>query len=327
MLPGARFLRCTALVVAFLSVGARVRADFLFVSSFNNDRVYQLDAATGNVVQTFTDPGFLDGPMGLALSANGQTLYVANRGNADVHRFDVATGARTQLYASTLVSLNTGLALSSNESTLYVAGLTGDNLVAFNTTTGAASDLGIFSLNNPQGVLLAPGGASVYISQTANDRVVQRNLVGGALIRTFQAPGILDEPGGLALSGDGSTLYVSNIGASMSTNNLILRFNTATGASTGIFTVPAPEGDMLGLALSPDGSTLFVSDVFNDRIVRINTTTGSTSPLTTNAVLDDPTYVVYFQTAVVPEPGSLLLAATCAGGLFGLAWRRRRSGS
>jgi DNA-binding beta-propeller fold protein YncE len=83
-----------ALFVCFAN-GSEGLADLLYISSFGNDRVYQVDATAGATVRTYSAPGFLDSPAGLALSPDQSTLYATgtNASNGDVYSFNTATRA------------------------------------------------------------------------------------------------------------------------------------------------------------------------------------------------------------------------------------------
>jgi DNA-binding beta-propeller fold protein YncE len=314
------------LVFALATIAARPAcADSLFVSSFGNDTVYRLDAQTGAVLQTFNDPLFLDSPTGLALSPDGSILYVGatNSSNADVYTFDVATGARTGAFNSSLTGAR-GLALSGDGATLYVAGIGSDNVMAFDTATGSPSLALSGGLNNPQGILLAPDGGSLFIANSNANDVLRRALPGGSTLQTYPAPASFYAPSDVALSPDGSTLYVSTFGDSAATNNQVLRYEVASGNYLGSWTLPAPDGDLYGLAITPDGSSLFVTDVFNSRILRVDTSDGSATIFSTPAALNNPAFLLYVPTSV-PEPGSLALIGMGLAVGLGAAYRRRRA--
>lgn len=320
----------TGLVLALAGASTTpAHGGFLYVSSFGNDRVYQLDSDTGSVLMTYSDAGFLDSPTGLALSPDGNILYVGatNASNSDVVLFNTATGARITQYSSSLTGAR-GLALSGDGSALYVAGIGTDNVVRFNTANGSPSAVVTGSLSNPQGLQLAPDGNSLFIANSGGNNTLRKSVTTGATLTTYAAPGSFYSPSDVELSPDGSTLYVSTFGDSSATNNKILRYNAATGSFLGSWTVAGPEGDLYGLALNTAGSTLFVSDVFNNQIYTVDTATGVSSPFNTTAALSNPAFLVFSPTpAAVPEPSSLALLSLCGAFGAGAAWRGRRRAS
>ena len=77
------------------------------------------------------------------------------------------------------------------------------------------------------------------------------------------------QPFGVALSPDGSTLYVAN------GNDTVSIINTVTNAVTSTVTIDnQPEAQWHSVAVSPDGRQIYVSDQA-DGIVRILTNQGN----------------------------------------------------
>jgi DNA-binding beta-propeller fold protein YncE len=312
-------------LAAMLALPVTLHADELFVSSFSNDRVYQLNASTGAIIRTYTALGNLDSPTGLALSPDRSILYVGgtNASNSDVYLFNTSTGALITSYATNLLVGARGLSLNAAGTTLYVSGIGTDNIVSFNTTTGAATVLPTATLTNPQGIRVSPGGNSLYVANSGGNNSREVSLATGATIRTFTAPGSFYSPSDVTTSVDGSTLFVSTFGDSAATNNQILRY-AATGTYLGSFTVSGPEGDMYGMALNTTGSTLFVADVFNSTIRTIDTASGTSGTFATEAVLSAPAFMLYVPTAV-PEPTTIGLIGISLAGACYLVWRRQRT--
>jgi len=316
-----------AISSALSNIGS-ARADYLFVSDFNADTVYLIDVDDGSTVREFSDPLFLFSPTGLALSPDGETLYVGatNASNADVYRFSTATGQRTGQYISSLTGAR-GLALSNDGATLYVSGIGTDEVITFNTSTGTPTAAITSGLSNPQGIHLAPDGNSLFIANSSANNAVQRGLPGGSLVQQFNPPGSFYAPSDVLLSPDASTLYVSTFGDSAATNNQLLRFDASTGSFLGSWTVPDPDGDLYGMAISPDGSRLFVSDIFNGRIFQVDTATGVADPFQTSDALSAPAFLLYVPDGVissVPEPSTFAMTGAGLVVISGLLWRRRR---
>ncbi|HEU5117737.1 MAG TPA: beta-propeller fold lactonase family protein, partial [Isosphaeraceae bacterium] len=94
----------SALVALVLGLPGAAWADSLYISSFNNNAVYKVDATTGALQQTISAPSFLVSPSGLALSPDGSRLYVSgtNSSNADVYVFDPASGSLVTQFSSSL---------------------------------------------------------------------------------------------------------------------------------------------------------------------------------------------------------------------------------
>jgi hypothetical protein len=132
-----------ALRAGFVLVGNVPTMDGTFATI--GQGALQILDRNGNVVETWTDPVFLDGPWDLTLDDHGSwaLVFVTNVLNGTVTRLDVAvtsaglsllkkttvaTGYQSVPNAAALVLGPTGLAYDEQSDTLYVAS-TGDNAV------------------------------------------------------------------------------------------------------------------------------------------------------------------------------------------------------
>ena len=197
-------------------------------------------------------------PGRLALDPTGTWLAIADTDNNAIRKLVLATGA---------------------VSTLAGNGTQG-------SADGAASAA---SFSAPIGVAVASSGA-VYVSDTYNHviRVITNGVV-STLAGSAPSTGYIDASGsaarlnyprGIALSADGSVLYVAD-----NSNNVIRAVSTATGAVTtmagsgnGAFldgpVLRAAFYGPIDVSLDPASGTLFVSDQSNSRIRAINITAG-----------------------------------------------------
>jgi hypothetical protein len=163
----------------------------------------------GNVVQTFTDSQFLDGPWDLALDDHGDHahIFVSNVLNGTVSRLDVAVGAKgvtvlkmTAIAAGYTVMPNsaavvlgpTGLAFDGGTDVLFVAS-TADNAVyavphAGTRTSAVTRGAVVFSdphLRGPLALRLAPNGNLL----TANGDAVNADVLHPSEIVEFTTGG------------------------------------------------------------------------------------------------------------------------------------------
>jgi DNA-binding beta-propeller fold protein YncE len=180
----------------------------VYVAAVSSDRVvrFNRNTTTGAITQPTGGAGAisgnaLDAPIGVAVSPDGKSVYVASFLSDAVARFNRNTtnGALTQAPGTAGCVAEDpsftpgcgdghgldgphGVAVSADNKSVYAASFDGDALVRFNrnTTNGAitqpAGTAGCVSetgsgpcangraLDSPSGVTMSPGGKSVYVS-------------------------------------------------------------------------------------------------------------------------------------------------------------------
>ncbi len=207
----------------------------------------------------------LDGPNSVAVSADGRNVYATSRGSNTIGAFhrNRSTGALTQLPAS--AGCISGLPVP-----VCAAGR---------------------ALVGPDVVVISPNGASVYVGSFFGDAVAvfDRDPASGALTQPGDttgciaeaisgcAPGIaLGAPEGMAISSDGTSLYV----ASALSNALVtLARDTATGTlsqasdGSGCIAGAALTGCVTGVQLSGanavafnPGGDVYVTSLFSNSV-------------------------------------------------------------
>lgn len=252
----------------------------LFVADTDNGLIRRIDvsspttaATSGTMTATVTSVagqpphfGYVDGagtstdfstpsqalfnqPQGI--STDGKVAYVADRMNHAIRKIDLATHAVT-----TVAGGNAG----------YVDG----------PALQAAFYL-------PSGVLFAPSLNVVFIADTDQSMIRKLDL-SSMMVSTIAgstSPGFADgvgaaaqfnHPYGMAVTKDGKTLYVADVG-----NNAIRAIDLATNTVTTIaghnygykdgIGMAAQFYDPTGLAFSPDEKTLYITD-FNNHLIR-----------------------------------------------------------
>jgi len=252
------------------------RTDRLFVANSGHHRMVVAEAASGKILDVAGGgPGFKDGsfadarfrnPQGLALSADGGTLYVADTDNHAVRALDLSsrtvstiagTGAQAEAYppepgvgTKTALSSPWDLALRGNE--LYVA---------------MAGSHQIWRIDLP--------------SRSAEP------LAGSGAEGWSDGPGAeaeLAQPSGLALAGD-RLYFADSEGSSIRYVDLSKREHpvvTLAGSGKSLFEFGFREGIGNGalfqhpLGVAFDGGVLYAADTYNHRIRKIDPATGRT---------------------------------------------------
>jgi DNA-binding beta-propeller fold protein YncE len=251
-------------------------------------------------------------PIGVAISANGLELYIADNNNKRIGVWkrpdtNTAWAAQTPLGSSGTGNdqFNTpyGVAISTDGLELYVADAGNPRIAVWTRTSTtdawtAQTPLGSYGTGNnqfssPVGVAISTDGLTLYVSDNFNHRISVWTRTTTAGTWTAQTPlgngpGTSDNqfsyPGGVAISTDGLGLYVADSG-----NNRIALWTRTT--ISGAWTAQTPLGngqptagtasDQFNsptfVAISPDGLALYITDTSNNRLaVWTRTTTAGT---------------------------------------------------
>jgi YVTN family beta-propeller protein len=201
-----------------------------------------------------------DYPAGLALSADGTQLWVALFGRQAIVPVDTATLA---VGTPIIVGLKPyGLALVPGRNEAYATGFADTRVAIADLGAGTVTRLDL-GAGNPQGVVAAADGGSVYVTVADGDEVVRVDTA----TRTVAAAQKVGEPS--IADGEGQPLPASsptgiavdpvtgNVFVARSADNAVSVFDGASLASLGAIPVgwyPA------GVALAPDGATLVVAN-------------------------------------------------------------------
>ena len=199
----------------------------------------RLDFPTLSFDATISAPGTLDG---IVFNPDGTTAYVAGA-SGGLGIIDVATNSLTGT-----IALPSGffgaysVALSPNGD-VYLG--SGGAVFAMNPSTKNV-DATITVPGTANHMALHPTMSFLYVSLMDANQVVEINTQTNAIARTFSVAAV---PQGVAVSLDGTELYVAQESGSLTIINL------ATGNQTSVNTgVPG-----FGLALSPDGTQLYIA--------------------------------------------------------------------
>jgi 6-phosphogluconolactonase (cycloisomerase 2 family) len=258
----------------------------LYVAGAADDAiaVFARDDPTGQL--TFVEAVFQGGGVTgladvsrLALSPDGAHLYATSNADDTVSTFsrDAGTGALTfvetlEQGVGGLVSLNGafGVTVTPDGAHVYVTSTASDMLTLFARDPGTGQLTfvqlydddapGIDGLNGAAGVLVSPDGLHVYVAADLEGRVAHFTRAPLTGLLTFVEA--VSNVGGthLALSPDGTTLYVARSGTlgaygrDPATGVLQLEDSVATDADD--------------LVLSPDGASIYTADGSGDAIDR-----------------------------------------------------------
>lgn len=240
----------------------------LFVGGGFDDVVYGFDHAAGLLTNRveFTFPAPLAGrkevarvPAGVAISSDDQILWVANAFGHTLARFDVASRRLQSELALGADSYPYGLALDDASARVFVSLWGSAKVAVVNTADNRLA--GVYdTLEHPNEMLLARGGATLYVANANRNAVSVFDTKRGVAIETINTaidpkapPG--STPMSLALSPDESMLFVVNA----NTNN-VAAFNVKdAGHSTPLGFIPVGWYPT-SVRVARDGSTIWVSN-------------------------------------------------------------------
>lgn len=251
----------------------------LFAGGGFDDVIYRFDYAGGLLSNKRTllypdypefqkerAPGFGEGtkkhqrcPAGLALSADGKTLWVAHAWGHSLGRFDVEQGILRDEIPLGPDTYPFALVLDEKSNRLYVS-LWGKRSVTVVDTKDCVVRSRWTAEDHPNEMLLAHEGKLLYVANANRNTVTVFDTESGKAIETIgtaidpKAPAG-STPSSLALSADESVLFVANA----NTNDVAVANVKVKGASAPLGFIPAGWYPTC-VRISRDGKTLFVAN-------------------------------------------------------------------
>jgi hypothetical protein len=191
----------------------------LYASQSTTNTVGKYDANTGAAINANFITG-LSGPMGLALSADGTVLFVANDSNGSVGEYNAATGAAINANFITGLPGLVGLALSADGTALFAANTF---VLGLPHTVGVVNTVGKYN---------ATTGAAI----NANFITEGGGLFGPVL-------------SGIALSGN--NLFVELFSPDPSSSSTVIKYDATMGVAINADFITGLNGPALLLAVGP----------------------------------------------------------------------------
>lgn len=183
------------------------------------------------------------------------TLYVSGINTDNIVAFNTSDGSSSVYFPSGSLNNPFGLDLSPGDDSIYIAD-SGNNQV-IESALPIPSVIETFAAPNgdpyqPIDVLLAPDGSELYVSTfgttpSTDNQILRYDPTDGSFIGSWTIAGPAGDLAGLAITPDGSTLFVAD-----NLNNLIYQLDTSTGISSVFNTVDTIEDP---------GFLLYVSEI------------------------------------------------------------------
>jgi gliding motility-associated-like protein len=187
--------------------------------------VYVFNAQTNSEI---TEIAVGKAPLGMTLSPNGSTLYVANSSDNTVSLINTSTNIVT----NTIVAGNGpgSLVVSNDGSKLYVTNYY-SNLVSIINTANDAIIAAVPVGTEPITMAISPDGSRVYVTNEVSQTVSIINTANNTVVATVP---VGNNPLGISITSDGSQVYVANNGS-----ETVSVINTATNTVSNTI----PTGD------------------------------------------------------------------------------------
>ena len=252
-----------------------------YVVSEQNGTIQQVDLTTG-AVGTAVAVG--SEPVGLAITPDGSTAYVADYGSSEIVPVSLASGSlgtpiplsdRPAAIAVTPdgqtayvvsdsgrewpITLSTGhlgnpnsipansdaIAITPNGLTAWITNIADGTLTPLNLSSGAIGSPINLAATKPDGVAVTPDGTTAYVASNSAGTITPVNLANGVSGPPLAAG---PAPTSVAISSDGTTAYVTNFSAGSL---------TPVSLATGTAGTPIPVGpEPTAIALAPPASTI-----------------------------------------------------------------------
>lgn len=271
-----RFLTSLLSGLIFLTAAATQAAPFAYISNYGTsgvgNTVSVIDIATNTVTATVTVG---NRPYGVAVTPDGARVYVANQFSDTVSVISTATN--TVIATVAVGSRPFGVAVTPDGSRVYVANFFGASVSVISTATNTVTaTVALGSGSTPAGVTVTPDGARAYVA-SGNMYAVNGNTLNtvsaistatNTVIATIAVGGGSD-PLGMAVTPDGSRVYVANVSSSAGTVSVISTATNTVIATVAVGVTPA------GVAVTPDGSRVYVTDFNNASVSVISTATNN----------------------------------------------------
>ena len=214
-------------------------------------------------------------PAGIAISPNGQFLYVADRGGkGSVSAFDLGSGgALSEKGCAKPKECRTGsepagVATSPNGRFLYVADEGANSVSAYsiaNEGNPERINCGCATAGRPFGIAVSGNGQFLYTTDLESDEVSAFKIGEHGGLSPIECPGCHTgtTPSGIAVSPNGQFLFVAD-----RASNTISAFKIeASGALSAIECKPCQAGsEPTGIAITPNGEFLYSSEAGSNTV-------------------------------------------------------------
>ena len=244
---------------------------------------YFLATDSNTVIGIVTDanPATFSQPSNLAISPNGQTMYVSNFSSNTISIVDVATNTVTGIVSDPESTLHGvyGVVFNPNGQTAYVINSYSPyNISIVNTATNTVTgivDTTAAPLLEPFYMAITADGTTGYVANADSGYVTVVDLTTNATTQNIVLPGSDNYVTNIVIAPNGTTAYASTNYTGVYI--LDITNNTVSGSvASGTFNYP------YAMAITGDGSTLYVSNFYGNTVSVVDTATNTQTALVTD---------------------------------------------
>jgi YVTN family beta-propeller protein len=199
------------------------------------------------------DLGNFTRPHGIAVSRNGERVWVTCEGAESVLELDAATGAIQSTWP-TGQEVSHMLVATPDEAKLYVASIGSGSITVIDRARGATKTL--VSGAGTEGIDVSPDGRQVWASNRSDNTLTVVDTATDSVIARFPSGGQM--PIRLKFTPDGRQVFVSN-----AKSNTVTVFDVRGRKRIGTVRVGAVP---VGIQMAPDGRQAFVACTNDDRV-------------------------------------------------------------
>ncbi|MEM6698291.1 MAG: beta-propeller fold lactonase family protein, partial [Bacteroidota bacterium] len=259
----------------------------LYVPNWDAGTINVIDLNTNNILTTITVG---EEPYGVQVSPDHLKVYVANYRDNTVSVIDVVSNT---VEATITGGFNRpwSIAFNSDGSRAYVSNREGDNVIVINTSTNSIIESAITVGDAPEAVIVSPDDAKVYVANYDTDNVTVINTSDNST----STISIENNPRDLALSADGSQLYVCNRSGSISVIDIatdMVEQHVATETQTPEAFTVIPTGNIYTVHGNRENGAINVLE--------------SGSPFQVSKTLIDPDNINFFEGICANDDGSII---------------------